>query len=111
MISYPLHIISPNGKIFEGEAASIIGTGETGSFGIMAHHAPLIISLTYGPLTVKQESDILFFAMSSGVLEVNEQGHVLILVDSAVRTESLDSACALAASHKTRGPDAYSNSA
>jgi len=85
MRTYPLSIITPNGKVFGGEVEGCVAPGSEGSFGILAQHAPLVTSLNAGILTVKQNTQEIYFAISSGICEVNGRGEVLILLDGAMR--------------------------
>ena len=48
-----LEIVTPEKKIFEGEADSAIFPGADGSFQILNNHAPLISSLKKGIVRVK----------------------------------------------------------
>lgn len=64
-------IITPDTKIFSGEAQLVTLPGVEGSFGILANHAPLIATLKKGDIKVtdaqnKEES----FSISGGVVEV-----------------------------------------
>jgi len=92
MTSYQLSIITPNGKTFDGQIESLIAPGALGSFGVLGHHAPMVVSLGNGPLIIKRDGKQSFFTIASGVLEVNEQSNVIILVDSAVSVDTLDDA-------------------
>ena len=92
MSNYQLSIITPNGNVFDGQINSLIATGNSGSFGVLGQHAPMVISLKSGPLTVKQDGKDNYFAVSSGILEVNEQSNCLLLADHAVQVETLEKA-------------------
>ena len=92
MSSYHLSIITPQGKQFEGQVDSLMAPGVEGSFGVLASHAPFISALKDGVLTLIQNGAKRFFAISSGVLEVNPKGSVLILSDSAVDAKTLEDA-------------------
>jgi F-type H+-transporting ATPase subunit epsilon len=92
MISYQLSIITPSGKVFDGQVESLIAPGESGFFGILGNHAPIIASLKAGPLTVKQNSYDHFFAVGAGVLEVNAKSEALLLTDYAAKTKTYEEA-------------------
>lgn len=97
MTSYQLFIITPNGKIFDGQVESLIASGESGFFGILGKHAPMIASLRSGPLTVQQNSNDNFFAVSAGVLEVNARNEVVLLADNAVKAKTYEEAKSIVA--------------
>lgn len=45
-----LEILSPTGKIFEGEVNSVSLPGSEGSFGVLTNHAPIISTLKEGKI-------------------------------------------------------------
>lgn len=92
MANYQLSIITADGEVFNGQVESLIAPGELGSFGILSNHAPLATSLCNGPLTVTQDGAKKYFAISSGILEVNDQSNVLLLTDFAKKVKSIDEA-------------------
>ncbi|MDN3584337.1 ATP synthase F1 subunit epsilon [Mucilaginibacter flavus] len=67
-----LEILTPDKKIYEGEASSVTVPGTLGLFEILNHHAPIISTLQDGKLTVrggnagKEE----VFLIKGGVVEV-----------------------------------------
>ncbi len=83
MSSYPLSIVTPSGKIFDGQAEFLSACGSEGVFGVLGHHAPMVSSLKEGTLKVKHHGEEKKFKTSAGVLEINAQGKVLVLLDSA----------------------------
>jgi F-type H+-transporting ATPase subunit epsilon len=48
-----LEILTPDKKVYEGEASSVSLPGTMGSFEILNHHAPIISTLEDGKLTVR----------------------------------------------------------
>ena len=66
-----LEIITPDKKLFEGEAKSLTVPGSEGSLGILNNHAPMIASLKKGKVKVTTEKlDVKFFDIHGGVVEV-----------------------------------------
>ena len=95
MNSYQLSIVTPNGKVFEGFVESLTAPGAAGFLGVLAGHAPMAVCLTSGPLTVKEEDQKRYYAISSGILEVGSgrgQNKVIILSDYAVEKNSFEEA-------------------
>jgi len=90
--TFPFTIITPQGKVFEGGVESVMATGTLGGFGVWARHAPMVTSLVPGPLMIREDGTERHFAVSSGVLEVNDQSAVVLLADSVWEAESLDAA-------------------
>ena len=66
-----IEIITPDIKLYSGDATSVQFPGSDGSFGVMSNHAPLIATLKKGNIKVtdasKQEQS---FAVNGGVVEV-----------------------------------------
>ena len=104
MISYHLSIITPTGKVFNGQVEFLIAPGESGFFGILGNHAPIIASLRGGPLTVKQNACDHFFAVSAGVLEMNAKNEVLLLADYAVNVKTYEEAKTFVAESRVSVP-------
>ena len=66
-----LEIISPDKKLFSGEAKFIIVPGSDGLIGILNNHAPLIASLKKGVVKVTDKSSqTTNFEINGGVVEV-----------------------------------------
>lgn len=84
MTTYPLTIVSPQGKIFQDQVIGVSAPGSEGSFGILAGHVPMITQLKNGPLQITMgQGETRKFTIDSGILEVTDQHQVLILVDNA----------------------------
>ena len=97
---YPLEIITPNGKLFDGSVTAVTAPGIMGSFGILAGHAPFLSLLNKGTVKITTTSDEKIFALNSGVLEVNPESQVLILADKVI-------ACSSAEDAKTKLAEAF----
>ena len=87
MTTYHCLIITPSGKILDDQIESLTAPGKEGFFGVLAHHAPMVTLLTKGVLQIKKDTDVKYFAIDPGILEVASDNRVLILSDSATPTE------------------------
>ncbi|HTA62034.1 MAG TPA: ATP synthase F1 subunit epsilon [Bacteroidia bacterium] len=65
-----LEIITPDKKLFEGEAKSLTVPGSEGSLGVLNNHAPMIASLKKGKVKVITASETKNFDIKGGVIEV-----------------------------------------
>jgi F-type H+-transporting ATPase subunit epsilon len=92
MSHFPLQIITPEGNVWEGEADGVSASGVTGSFGVLANHAPMISALKPGPLTVRGNGETKYYAASEGTLEVRTDRRVVLLVDYAEPFDTEDEA-------------------
>lgn len=92
MSTYQFLIVTPDGKVFDEQIEGLVAPGLLGYFGVLARHTPMIASLKKGPLKLKKNDAELYYAVSSGLLEVNVEGSVLLLSDYAVKAQNNDDA-------------------
>ncbi|OOQ58103.1 ATP synthase F1 subunit epsilon [Mucilaginibacter pedocola] len=64
-----LEILTPDKKVFEGDATSVTLPGALGSFEILNNHAPIISTLNDGKLTVREGGKEDIFFIKGGVVE------------------------------------------
>ena len=83
MQNYHLSIITPNGKVFEGEVEALTAPGSEGTFQVLARHAPLTASLKKGTAKIKQNGEEKNLMIKNGILEVDGKNRVLLLTDEA----------------------------
>lgn len=84
MATFPFTLITPEGKLFQGETVSVAAPGELGEFGVLSKHAPMVSALKKGVLRVKSPDQELFWAVDSGVFEVSKDGHAIAIIDNAL---------------------------
>ena len=80
-----LEILTPDKKVYEGEATSVTLPGTLGSFEILNHHAPIISTLEDGKVTVRNgaaKSEIFF--IKGGVVEASNN-KVIILAEGILQ--------------------------
>ncbi|MBK9328944.1 MAG: ATP synthase F1 subunit epsilon [Sphingobacteriales bacterium] len=65
-----LNILTPEQKVFTGEAESVQLCGTDGKFEILNNHAPMIASIVEGTVKIKTNSGKQEFKLKSGVVEV-----------------------------------------
>jgi len=75
-----LEIITPDKKLFEGEATIVTFPGSDGSFQVMNNHAPLISLLGAGVVEYKTNEQRLKINITGGVVEVLKN-KVIVLAD------------------------------
>lgn len=66
-----VEIISPEEKIFQGEADAVTLPGKKGSFTILNHHAPIISLLTKGNIILKDNENENSFSIEGGFIELS----------------------------------------
>jgi len=88
--SFPVEVLTPEGKVFEDEVEMVSTRTTTGSIGILAHHAPLMAILEPTELRLyKSDSDVVRFAQGEGYLQVVENS-ALVLVEEAIAPDDID---------------------
>lgn len=79
-----IDIITPDKKVFEGEATSVLLPGTDGSFQILNNHANFISSLGQGAcITETIDGEKQTIEISGGVVEVIDNG-VIVLAESVI---------------------------
>ncbi len=86
-------IVSPERKVWEGEADLVVARSPEGEFGIMRGHIPFLAALVPGVLTVVTGNDRDEYFVPGGFVEASgttEDYHVIVLADSAEKTDEID---------------------
>lgn len=78
-----LEIITPDRKVFTGEASAVTFPGIEGQFQVLNNHAPLVSTLAKGPVTIQTSTGQQVFTVDGGVVEVL-RNRVLVLAEAIV---------------------------
>ena len=111
-----VHLVTPEREVWKGEATMVVARGVDGDVGILPGHAPMLVSLSIGPLFIHQSSGVVGVAVDGGFLHVvtlGEDTRVDVLAEHAdLSTEiDLDAARALQAEAERRMADRASDAA
>jgi F-type H+-transporting ATPase subunit epsilon len=88
--SFPVEVLTPEGKVFEDEVQMVSTRTTTGSIGVLANHAPLMAILEPTELRLyKSDSDVVRFAQGEGYLQVVDNS-ALVLVEEAIAPDDID---------------------
>jgi F-type H+-transporting ATPase subunit epsilon len=88
--SFPVEVLTPEGKVFEDEVEMVSTRTTTGSIGVLANHAPLMAILEPTELRLyKSDSEIIRFAQGEGYLQVVDNS-ALVLVEEAIAPDDID---------------------
>jgi F-type H+-transporting ATPase subunit epsilon len=88
--SFPVEVLTPEGKVFEDEVEMVSTRTTTGSIGVLANHAPLMAILEPTELRLyKSDSDVVRFAQGEGYLQVVDNS-ALVLVEEAIVPDDID---------------------
>jgi len=88
--TYNLQVVTPEREIFNAEVESAILNGVEGSFGVLAHHAPLIAALKPGAARIQDADgrDLTLF-VGGGFFQV-ARNKAILLADSAELGPEID---------------------
>lgn len=82
-------VVTPMGPVTAQETDAVTAPGELGELEVLPGHVPLLTELHPGVL-VLGERERRVFAVSTGFLEVEPDGTVLVLVEQAVAAADVD---------------------
>jgi F-type H+-transporting ATPase subunit epsilon len=89
MAKIRLDIVTAEKLVYSEDVDEVIAPGIDGELGILPNHAALMTMLAPGELRVRREGSEVDLAVSGGFMEVRPD-HVIILADSAERSEEID---------------------
>jgi len=92
-------IVSQDRTVFEGDVDNVVLPGTEGEMGVLPHHAPLLTTLKYGVIKVRQHGEEQIFVVSGGVAEV-QPDIVTVLANAAENVLEIDLVRAEAAKHR-----------
>jgi F-type H+-transporting ATPase subunit epsilon len=88
--TFQLQVATQEGVILSEEATALVAPGVEGSFGVLAHHAPMVVELGVGELKVTDADErVSHYATAGGILEVRDN-RVVLLADVAEAAEEID---------------------
>jgi F-type H+-transporting ATPase subunit epsilon len=100
--SYKLEIVTPKQILFSGEVTSFTAPGVLGGFQVLRSHAPLLSNISVGEVKlVDAEGNEHRYATSGGVVEVKDN-KVILLAETAERSDEIDVERAEAARDRAR---------
>ena len=78
-MSYQLQIITPQGKVYEGQVEHAEVPAEYGFVGVLSNHAPLLVSSAGGKLTLREKGGkVVTFTVGSGFFETRKNQAVFM---------------------------------
>jgi F-type H+-transporting ATPase subunit epsilon len=91
MATFHFDLIAPDKILFSGEVDQVDVPGIDGDFGVLAEHAPMIVLLRPGVLTVMVGGEAQRVVIFGGFAEISPQG-LTVLADQATSLEDMDPA-------------------
>lgn len=82
-------IVSQDRIVYQGDVDSVLIPGAAGEMGILPHHSPVLTTLQFGVVRVREGGEDQFFTVAGGVAEV-QPDKVIILADAAENVQEID---------------------
>jgi F-type H+-transporting ATPase subunit epsilon len=89
MAGIDVDILTPERRVLQAQADSVIVPAVEGELGILAGHTPLVAQLQPGEIRLRTADDTQTFAVSGGFVEV-QNNHVVILAETAEMPREID---------------------
>lgn len=90
MSKLTIKIVTPERVVFEGSADSLSAMTESGEVTILPNHVPMASLLRSGEMRLKDNGIETTLAVSTGVLEIHSGSNIVILADTAERSDELE---------------------
>lgn len=89
MSTLQVDIVTPDGKVYDGEVNMVGARAVDGEIGVLPKHMPLVSPLKIGIVRLKLENETEYVAVAGGFIEITPD-HVTILAEAAERKENID---------------------
>ena len=82
-------VITPEEVVYDGEADLVVARIADGDLGVMVDHAPLVSTVEFGEVRIREGEEQHVYATSDGFFKVSEN-LVQVLVEEAVPPDEID---------------------
>lgn len=89
MPTIKVHIVTPDGTVFEGDRDMVSVRAQSGELGILPGHIPLVAPLSIDAVRLKKGTETELVAVSGGFIEVRPD-KVTILAEAAELPSDID---------------------
>ncbi len=89
MAKLHLEIVTPEAKVFEGEADMVELPGAEGDMGVLPQHEPTVSELHAGELRITNNGKVEILAIGEGFAEITGKS-IAIMTDGAVNEQDID---------------------
>jgi len=90
-----VQVVTPEKEVFAAEdVLSVFVNSDLGTLTILPGQTPLVANLVVGELEIKTIAQTSIFAITDGVLKVDQKSKITLLVDQAISPEEVDVAAA-----------------
>ncbi|MDV2684510.1 F0F1 ATP synthase subunit epsilon [Alkalihalophilus lindianensis] len=102
MSTIRVNVVTPDGKVYDGDVDMVVVRTIEGELGILPKHIPLVAPLTVGAVRLKKGNSEEKVAVSGGFVEVRPD-QVTILAEAAELPSAIDVERARAAKERAEG--------
>jgi len=89
MAAISVDILTPDRRVLQAQADSVVVPAADGELGILSHHAPLVAELQPGQIRMRTGDNTQYFAVSGGFVEV-KNNHVVVMAETAEMAHEID---------------------
>lgn len=89
MSTFILEIITPERNFFSGEAECVIFKSADGEIGVLAKHAPTVVTVNVGPIRINAQGKWIDAVVTDGFAKIMPD-RVVIMTDTAEYPEEID---------------------
>src|SRR4029077_17765639 len=89
MAEISVDILTPERRVLQAQADSVVVPAFDGELGILANHTPLVAELQAGQIRMRTGEDVQVFAVSGGFVEV-QNNHVVVMAETAEMAHEID---------------------
>lgn len=88
-MAFKCTVATPEGMLFDNSATSVVVPAHDGQVGFLTGHAPILVKLGAGPLTIEAGTSQTVYFISGGVAQFKDDV-LTVLTDEAIAIEKLD---------------------
>ena len=89
-----VEVVTPEKSALSTEADELVAPGVRGEFGILPGHTPFVSALKPGVLMARKGQKRQVYAIGAGYAEVDGHDKIVVLTQTAVPAEDIDTAAA-----------------
>ena len=87
-----VEVVTPEKSLLSTDADELVAPGLKGEFGILPGHTPFVSALKPGVLVARKGQKRQIFAIGAGYAEVDGHDKIVVLTQTAIAAEDVDSA-------------------
>jgi len=85
-----VEVVATDGKVWSGEASTVVLRTKSGEIGLLPGHSPLIASLSDGPITIRPVDGSEVKAAAHGGFVIMDSNNVIVLAETAELASEID---------------------